>query len=565
MKYLCVHCDERFEHEGEGKPRCPACMRVHGIEKVGPDPKAKERPKWLVPAVVAGVIAAVVAGYVVWARETPDTVSGDAPVEPLERSELLGYVRNAGAEVEDSLVGLLEADETIEGFAEEATGGAGSAVAKAEAVVEAIRARASAQAFVPWSTSSPRDTPLRGPVQTLEALREDGGRAKLYSLEVAALAVAALRAVGVPAMVADIYAFPGDRTPPDPSGHFGYYGIAVWQGEPGRGEPTILDPYGGRGTEPDADDVRVLSDVQVLGAALTHRAIHLLVHEGDSDRAFDLVQNALKLDRRSPHVRSVRGAVLLVSGGTEEGARELEAAAQLRPDAPRHNNLAGLALAQQDVERAAREVAAALERHPDFAGGHATLAAVHLARSEVDEAGTELRRAEELDPTLPTLPMLWANYHLATHEPDRAAEYAMQAIERRPHDWSVRLNAARVLRIAGRYDEMRRQARRILEDAPDGQERAVRQLIEQVLGPTALEEPLEEEDLDWEGDLPSPDFRLGEGSALLGGGDDGPSLGGGTSLLGEEAEGGGPLRTMGDTSKLRLREPGSDLRLHLGH
>ncbi len=567
MKYLCVHCDKRFEHEGEGKPRCPECMRVHGIEKIGKEAPDAERPKWLVPAVVAGVAAAIVAGYVIWARETPDTVSGEAPLRPLERSELLGHLRNLGARAEDELVRMLEAGEPVEQWAEEATDGAGSAGAKAEAIVEAIRERASKQAFVPWPTSSPRDTPIHGPARTLEALAQDGARKKLYPLEVAALAVAGLRAVGVDAMVADVYAFPGDRSPPDPSGHFGYYGVAVYQGEPGEGTPRLFDPYGGRGTEPEEDDVRVLTDVQAVGAALNHRAIHLLVNEGDSARAFELAQNALELDRRSPQIRSVRGAVLVVSGGSEEGAQEFEAAAQLRSDAPRHNNLAGLALAKQDVDRAAREVAAALERHPDFAGGHATLAAVHLSRDEVDESGAELRRAEELDPELPMLPMLWANYYLATHEAERAAEKAMEAVERRPHDWTVRLNAARVLRVAGRYDEMRRQAHRILEDAPAGQEQAVRQLIEQVLGPTALEEVAEElEDEEWaEGDLPNADFQLGGDSALLGGQDaPGPSLGGGGSLLGEGEEGGGPLLNLGDPSTLQLREPGSQLRLDLG-
>lgn len=562
MKYLCVHCDKRFEHEteGKGKVRCPECMRVHGIEKIGDAAAEAQRPKWLLPAVVAGVAAAIVAGYVIWARETPDTVSGDVPLRPLEHSELLGYVRASGARAEDALARMLESDEAVEDFAEEATAGAGTKVEKAEKMVEAIRARQSAQAFVRWQTSSPRDTPVRGPKQTLETLQEDGGRARLYSLEVAALAVAALRSVGVDAMVAEIYAFPGDRSPPDPSGHLGYFGVAVWDGEPGEGAPKIFDPYGGRGSAPEEDDTRVLNDAQVVAAALNHRAIHQLVHEGDSERAFELAQNALKLDRRSPSIRSVRGAVLVTSGGNQEGAQEFEAAAQIRPDAPRHNNLAGLALAQQDLERAAREVAAALEQHPDFAGGHATLAAVHLARSEVEESGAELRRAEELDPSLPMLPMLWANYYLATRDVDSAVEKAMEAIERRPHDWTVRLNAARVLRVAGRYDDMRREARQILADAPPGQEPAVRQLIEQVLGPTALEEPLgEEEELETaEGALPNPDFDLASDSMLLGG-EGGGSGGTAPSLLGDEE----PLLNMGDPSKLRLRDPGSDLQLDL--
>lgn len=186
----------------------------------------------------------------------------------------------------------------------------------------------------------------------------------------------------------------------------------------------------------------------------------------------------------------------------------------------------------------------------------------------MDQAEQELRRAEELDAELPILPMLWANYYAETGDLELAAEKAMEAIERRPHDWQNRLGAARILRLAGRYDEMRRQARQVLEDAPPGQEQAVRQLIEQMLGPTALEEPLDDEELALDDErLPDGEFQLGEGSALLDDegeldlGGEGPSLGG-ESLGGGEA-GGGPLLKLGDESTLRLREPGTDLRLDL--
>src|SRR5690242_18011134 len=31
MRYQCVHCDLSFDADGDDKPRCPKCMRVHGI------------------------------------------------------------------------------------------------------------------------------------------------------------------------------------------------------------------------------------------------------------------------------------------------------------------------------------------------------------------------------------------------------------------------------------------------------------------------------------------------------------------------------------------------------
>ncbi|MEM9192350.1 MAG: hypothetical protein AAGF12_24460, partial [Myxococcota bacterium] len=241
MRYLCVHCDKRFTHDEDTKPRCPECMRKNGLEVI-PEEESGGRPKWLVPAVGIAVVGAVAGGYAYWAEETPDTVSAEVAFRPLERSELLGHVRRLRADVSDDQLELFAADEAIEDFASAAVEGQGSSTEKAEAVVEAIRARASKRAFRRWSLSSPRDTPVRDARRTMERLSEDGGRAKLYPLEVAAVAAAALRSEGVEAMLTEIYAFPEDQSPPDPSGHLGYYGIAVYPGEVGEGEPTIYDP-----------------------------------------------------------------------------------------------------------------------------------------------------------------------------------------------------------------------------------------------------------------------------------------------------------------------------------
>lgn len=565
MRYLCVHCDHRFDHEGDAKPRCPKCMRHTGIETIA-DPKKKGASaeagpkKWIVPGAIAGAVALVAGGYAWWSSQAADTVSGDVPLRPLESSELRGHVRRLSAEPGD-LVGFFEPNEAIEELGEKATGGSNEA--KARAVVDALRARASKQAFVRWSLHQPRDTPIRTAARALEAMREDGARARLYPLEVAAIAVAALRTADVDAMIAEAYAFPGDRSPPDPSGHFGYYVVAVWNGEVGQGKPKLLDPWGGHGTAPGDDDYRVLNDVEALGAAVNHRALYELVHENAAPRAFELAQSALSLDRRSPSIRSARGVILLASGGTEEGVEEMRAAAQIRADAPRHNNLAAIHLAQQDVEGAQREIARALERHADFAGAHATMAALHLARGESELAQTELETAERLDGELPTLPMLWANFFLTTRDMERAVQKAAEAIERRPRDWQTRLQAAQVFRAGSRYDEMRREARTVLELVPAERREAMRALIGQILGPTALEEP--EEDLlagggdDTSGDfeLPSADLQLGGGSRLLG---DEQGVGG--SLLG--GQGGDPLLLQGDPSTLRLREPGEGLSLDLG-
>jgi len=580
-RYLCVHCDHRFEHEAsDGKARCPKCMRKGGLEKLGEvEATSPRKPAWLVPVVVFAVVAALAAGYALWSKHAPVSVEGQAPLRPLSEGQLRGYLRLAHAD-RPTLMQVFASDDALEQFAEhEATGG--DALAKARHLVAALRGRASKQAFVSWSLQTPRDTPVMAPPATLSAIAQDGARAHLYPLEVASLAVAALRTQDVPAMLAEVWAFPGDRRPPDPSGHLGYFLVAVYPGEPGEGTPTFLDPWGGHETQPDADHSRVLSDTQAAAALANTSALYTLVHENDPTHALESAQMALSLDERAPYVRGVRASVLISSGGPDEGLAELRAAAQIRSDAPRHNNLAGVFMAQRDFDGASREVAAALESAPDYAAAHATLAAIHLEQGETEQGRAELETAQRLDPELFNLPMIWASYYLRTGDTQEAARRAREAVERRGFDWQTRLSAAQVFHEAGLYDDMRRQTRQVLELAPESQRAGLREMVLQVLGSTALDQPFDEEDEAAQaaqdapgtegadapagdatdlGALPSPDFQLGGSGGLLGGEPapaDGPSLlGGGMNE---------PLLQLGDPSNIHLRGPGQGLHLDLDH
>jgi tetratricopeptide (TPR) repeat protein len=570
-RWLCVHCGHRFAAAKE-PDRCPSCMRKGGLEAIAANETAK-RPAWIAPVAVVALVAVVGGGYALWAKSTPDPVSGEVPLAPLELSELRGHLAAQNADGEHAR--LFEVDDAVEALAEHATGG--SPKAKAEALVEHVRARASAGAFEPWSLDTPRESPIEG-APGVAAMLAETERAHLYPLEVAIVSVAALREAGVDAMVAEVWGYPGDRRPPDPSGRLGYFGVAVWDGDLEGDPSTILDPYLGRATEPEEGRFRVLDDVKVVAAFLGAQALHALVHENDSTAALSKVQRAIRLDGRSPSLRSVQAAVLIANGGIEQGVQELQAATQLRSDGPRRNNVAAVFMAMGDFEQANREVAAALEEFPDFAGAHATLGAIHLAQGETDLAETELQAAERLEPQTLILPMLWAEFHLRNGDQERAASYAQQAIERRPQDWQTRLGAARVFRASGRYDEMRREAHRVLELVPSAQREPMREQILALLGPTALEplddeeEPAGDDSFD-EGDdgdedlgLGTPGFRLG--SSLLGEGD--PSSMGSSLFGDEEDEGdeGGPALMLGDPGSFRLGGGGggssSMLQLNLG-
>lgn len=582
MKYLCVHCDKTFVHDGDKKPRCPSCMRVNGLEEVAlATKKSTTQPPWMWWAAIAVVLLAAGGGYTWWSGEAADAVGDEVPLRPLDRSAVVGHLRHVGVDARQLSTYLVPSDEVSE-WAEEVADDAGSANESAAAIQAAIRQRASEGAFQRWSFGVPRETPLAAPNEVLEWLGEDGAHHHLYPIEVASLMATALRAQDVTAMVAEAIRFPGDRSPPDPSGQLGYYVVAVYPDDDTEGTPTYFDPYQGRDVPPD--EARVLTDLQVIGAASSHRALHLMSRESDPERAMEASTLGTRLDGRSPSTRAVRGAILLVSGRPDEGLEELGAAKQLRPDAPRRNLLAGVHMAQGDLDAASREVSAALTQYPDFAPGRATLAAIHLARSETDLARTELNAAERIDSQLHLLPQLWAAYHASTGDLPRAVERAQQAVERNP-DIQTRLMAARIYRQASRYDMMRREAHAILERAPSQNAAEYRELIRRMLGPTALE-PMEDED--WGMDDSPVGAEVGaevgagvdDGAAgpSLGGSDlslDSPVLGGqggglqlggggggGPSLLGADTQlggGGGGLQLGGGGGGLQLG--GGDLQL----
>lgn len=563
MRYLCVHCDHRFEAEEE-KPRCPKCMRVHGVERVGENkPSAKQKSSAPIWVAIAGLaVAAIGGGYAYWASRNPRLAEGPAPVEALDEATLTAYLRRDNAPV--STPKILAASDAVSAFGERATQGKSSDLDKANGVVAALRERASKRGFVTWGLSEARETALRTPSETLAAISRDGAADKAYPLEIAALAVTALRDADVPAMLALAYKFPGDRAPTDPSGYLGYFVVAIPTNEAEPRTWKYLDVFAGRTAEPE--DVRVLSDVEASGVALSIRALTSLFHQGDAAKAYADVESAVRLAPRTAEARTARAVVVITSGNVEEATREFESAAQLHADAARFNHLATLALATGDEQAAARQVSAALEMSPDFAGAHAMLAGLHLSSRETASALTELETATRLDPDLQMLPMLYANYYGLTGDMPQALEYARQGVAKRPHDPQTHLMLAQVLRALGRYDEMRVEARAAVAAVPADRQDSIRALVRQALGPTALEEEPAAADVDEpaadEADEPAgalPDLpgemRLGQGSRLLGEE--------GAPATGAAQEPGGPLLRLGDTTKLRLGEPGGGLRLNL--
>ncbi|MDH5672972.1 MAG: tetratricopeptide repeat protein [Myxococcales bacterium] len=577
MRIECAHCQQQFELEAGAERRCPKCMRSKGLRTLpakasteGAGTRAAGTEALGRGRLIAGLVgAAAVIAIVAFALLRQGGPGGGADDGG---QQVAAELKKRGIEAGE-LARLLAADDAVLSFAREAAGSADSDAAKAEALVKAIRARASAGAFVPWSMVEPRAGALRLGGELLSSLGKDGARERHYPLELAALTVAALRALSTeqPVYLAEVYAYPDEKAPLDASGRFGYFAVALGgtpegaknekgqQAQAKAVKPRLFDPYGGRSAQPAPGELRLLTDLEAVGAALSLKANQVLGQNGEPAAALRDADAAIALYPTSASVRTTRGMVLLSSGGEQEGRGELEAAAQMRPDGPRRHNAAVLALATGGQSEASKQLALALEQYPEYAAALTTLATLQMASGEREQAQSTLERVEGLDRELPSLPLAWAQWYMSGGDLQQALARAERAVELSPDNPQPRLMLARMQRQAGDYDGMRAHARKVMELVAESQKSRTKLLIEQLLGPTALEAP---DAFDAEDDG-TPDGGIGEladpgqldlssGSKLMGGeGNSGPSLLGG--------DGPGSLKLGGGAPKLRLGGSGSGL------
>ncbi len=564
MRYLCVNCDHQFESDEttNGKARCPKCMRIHGVERLKGQGAAAAAGNanrvWILSAVL--MLFGLAGGWYMWSRRSADVVTGTPPMKPLSRSQLLGFLRRDGIDVR-TFGDVFESDAVSDWAGQQVKGG--SNVERAKSIAAAIRRASEKRAIQTSTIYHPGDAPLRSGDKIVPLLKKDGAAAAVSSLELALLSVAALREEDVPAMIAEVSRFPGDKSPADPTGLLGYYAVAV---PPTDDAPArdVVDVYGGRTTTPAPADVRILTDVQAFGAILNMEAARFVVNESNAANALSYVTDALKLDGQNPNARCIRGLMLAANGAIDDARREFESALQLRAGPAQHNALAGFAIATRDLETATRETDAALKDMPDFASGHATRAQIAMMSGDAEAANAALQKVAALEPTFPLLPLLQANYFMGERELPQAIEYAKKYATSRPRDIQAHLLLASAYKASNRYDDMRRSVQDALRNAPSAQRDRLRELVKQSLGETALEEPAplgadeEEVAANSAEELEEPgELNLGGSGGLLGS-KRGPSLLGGSELGGGPSLGGGPGGLQfPDPSQLQLRDPDS--------
>jgi hypothetical protein len=172
-----------------------------------------------------------------------------------------------------------------------------------------------------------------------------------------------------------------------------------------------------------------------------------------------------------------------------------------------------------------------------------------MMQGEGEPALLELKKAEQLSPDLSLVQWGLADYALRHGERADGIARARAAYEARP-SFDAKLRYAALLRQASKYDEMRALAAQLVQAVPAYRKDDVREVVKQVLGPTALEpeEPTTvDPSADDLSDLGGPNLKL-----ELPKDTDKPT--------GGAAPG---LNSRGDTQRLQLRDPSQKLQLDL--
>ncbi|MGB5810626.1 MAG: tetratricopeptide repeat protein, partial [Polyangiales bacterium] len=439
-KLYCAHCDLEFEPEGaDRKPRCPNCMRQGGVKPVG----VQTEPAGANTKRLLGLSLVLIAGMVAYAayRASEISLEETPPLRPLESRELAAYL-----ERDQISVGRFDGMFVLTGqgdWPQEPTALAASIHDKAER----------------WGLDRPLSRDAWIADEALGAL-QSGDATRVYPLESAVAMTALLREQGVRAMVVETWDL-GEQSPPDPSGRFGYFLVATFDGD-AQDPSAYFDPWGGRKSVSPRQS-RVMRDTEVLAAALGTDAIRTFVKSGDGAQSLPLVETALLLDPVSPSLRGVHGTVLLETGGVAAGTDELDAARELRPDGPRELNLVQLLLAkaamlqmsgqeaaaETQLNAASQTIDSVISQAPRYSRAYMARAMLHFGINEPERARDALEIAQSLTPSSAVLWSLWAQYYLALGDTDSAAARARRAVELDPDNWQQRVQVARVLVEAG--------------------------------------------------------------------------------------------------------------------
>ncbi len=446
MKYKCIPCNHEFEAEDNIKPRCPRCLKINDVEKVELSADVSKKKFPYVPIAVLAVVGLVTAFYF-YTKEKGE-------IQPqTELKDTKSLFDELGIPKEEA-INPCEAGPKVSAFAKEAASGK-----KGSDGLEALyRGLIKLKEQGKWRPHHQREAaasrPLTAEKMSEAFLGDNKEPLQATSYELSCFLYAAALSLDIDVSMVEILSFKGEKSPADPEGKLGRFGVVPASGTEAANAP-VFDPYGARAKDAAQADIAVMSQREAMAPYFAISALSLL-NSNNMSAAANLNDIAIKLDPQNPYYRAGRGIIFGNTGVASEALVEFEKALKARPDAVQKVNIAEILLLSNPFDKRPEiEVMAALSVMPDYARAHALMGMIHLMRDEKAEAETSLSIAERLDPNSPSIAMYWARYYATTMNSDEAVEKAKLAVTLSDRSVSALVALAGIYRGTARFDEMR--------------------------------------------------------------------------------------------------------------
>ncbi len=495
MRYTCANCDHSFETEDD-KPRCPQCLRRHGL--LAEDGKSKgakvggpasgadsgqvkmrgaERRRLIIGAVVAVLLlGGGVGGYFGLRPKAEDKGPKDVSLGPVSAKTLRAVARRRGTPLT-----------TIYFQADKAISAAGRRYGRdrdgskvAAALLKEVRQTLGAKGMRIRRPGRTKHGELYSASQLFAAI---GSKEiiTVYSYELACLYLALARAAGLHAVMAEIYRHSDLKGPADPLGHVGHFGVAIYSKAKFVGRPVmVVDPA--RGTLNAAKEYEVLTDLRALAHGLALEALQVAEKQSEAATAIESMEAALRLAPQAATLQAAKGMFLLKSGGVDPALNAFLAARSIREDAPRYL-LVAMAYTQKDaakgvMNRAMSNMDQAISRDPGYALAYVMKAELLLRKGKVDLASSQLDKAQEINANLVEALQARGLIMLASGKKGPGVALLRKAVKMDPLDDQARFQLWRVLLQLDQVDEAQAAAKSWLAMIPSASRVQARQLME---------------------------------------------------------------------------------------
>jgi len=461
--WYCEHCEAEFTPKPGGKkPRCHTCMRTTGLTALSTDAPARKVPTQTLIGVAALALAA---GGLLWfyatqrAESPPDEAPapGATVVAPSDSppTDPTPPVEPPAPAAPTTAVGK---------FATAAVVGAGSDAAKLRQLLTTIHTR-----ITIIKAGAPLGRDVLRPDAAAKRLSDATDRVPMHAIEVGALTLAAVRALGYKAAVSVLPTGSAGRTS---VGHRHLGVIADVTGLDGMMVPS-------RSGVTDAAEARPAPEAAVEAHLLALEALRA-VEQHSFDTGAEIVGKALALAADDQGLHFLRGHLLVLRGQLDAGVELLQTAVVKAEDAEGRYMLAVALLREEETFAAYRALLRTVELDAEHARGWSALGQITLDRmSQVPQGQrpaleTELDRVEaaltKINKAAPGLIELRVQRLVAKGKDADARALAVEALNAHPRRAPLHMLMAQMAQIKGETAIAERHYERAAESDPEDAE-----------------------------------------------------------------------------------------------